>query len=296
MNPVEFSLTLNAISTMLFAIGFFNSSSISVQIGVLNDLTDTIGLLIMLLSLRTVKKSFKYPFGTERGLYITSLVALMMFSGSIVGFAANRISTSIASRLEVHSTPISLYSVSASIALNTVSLVYSLRSLRRDSGDPTTKGTIVDSTADTLAGLISFITLYTRSPIIDVIGSILMTGLILGISLSIGMRIYEILVGRTPPKRVLKEVLGRVLKVEGVRDVNVFKAAMITEDEYLLILEVEVDGGISVEKAEKLADTIETVVKGAEPRFKHVYIELVPVRREPPTYKRIMSEIDALDE
>jgi len=44
LNPVEFSLALNAVSTMLFAIGFFNSSSISVQIGVLNDLTDTIGL------------------------------------------------------------------------------------------------------------------------------------------------------------------------------------------------------------------------------------------------------------
>jgi cation diffusion facilitator family transporter len=296
LNPVEFSLALNAVSTILFAIGLFNSSSISVQIGVLNDLTDTIGLLIMLLSLRSVRRSFKYPFGTERGVYITSLIALMMFSGSIVGFAVNKISTSIASQPEVHSTPISLYSVSASTALNSVSLLYSLRSLRRNSGDPTTKGTIVDSTADTLAGLISLIALYTRSPIVDIVGSLLMTGLILGISLSIGMRIYEVLVGRTPPKKVLKEILDRVLKVDGVRDVNVFKAAMITEDEYLLILEVEVDGGISVEKAEKLADTIERVIKDAEPRFKHVYIELVPVRREPPTYKRIMSEIDALEE
>jgi len=56
---------------------------------------------------------------------------------------------------------------------------------------------------------------------------------------------------------------------------------MITEDEYMLILEVEVDKDMEVEDVEKLSMKIEEEIKKVEPRFKHVIIEFVGERPEP---------------
>ncbi|MGC9121625.1 MAG: cation diffusion facilitator family transporter [Thermogladius sp.] len=296
MNPVELSIVLNSASTVLFVVSLFFSNSISVQIGALNELTDTAGLIAMMVGLRRVRRTLEYPFGVERRSYATSLIALMIFSGSILGFAVNRVVSSLGSVPEVYSTPISLHTVLFSTVLNTVPLFYSAYYLARDKTDPVAKSTMVDSLADTLVGIISFIALYTGSGLVDVIGSIIITGVVVAISFSIGYRFYRVLTGHAPPKSVLVKVLNSVLSLREVKDVNVFKAAMLTEDEYLLVLEVEVDENMDVRRAEELANSIESRVKEVDPRFKYVYIEIVPARREPPSYKEIMSEITSLDE
>ena len=42
---------------------------------------------------------------------------------------------------------------------------------------------------------------------------------------------------------------------------------MVTEDEYMLVLEVEVDKDMEVEDAEKLSTRIEDAIRRLEPKF-----------------------------
>jgi cation diffusion facilitator family transporter len=270
----------------------------SAFLDLLNDVGDSVGLGLLLVGLRywRMRQSMFYPFGARRALYVLGLLSIMIFSGLLFGVAlfkaASILSGSTGLVVEIYSVVVFLIA----FAINIAGLIYIYIHSRGSNRDPALSGGMLDSISDTAGSSLALFTLITRNILLDVVGSLVLTGVILISGITIGYRYFQVLIGRAPPRDILKKVMNKVLEFQEVRDVNVFNASMITEDEYMLILEVEVDKDMEVEDAEKLSARIEEEVKRVEPRFKHVVIEFVSERAGPKTYGEIIKQIDGVDE
>lgn len=296
LHPARLSLLANALALSLAAYSAAGTNSASVSLSFLNELTDFVGLLLLNIGMAAeARRSMKYPFGTKRGIYVVGLMALLIFSGTVLGAAIGRLLSALSGEPKLVSRPGALYAMAGVVTANAAVLVHCAVWARRRR-DPSAEAGLLDAAGDTLGGAVAAAALATGSPAIDAVGSAIVAAAILASAASLGYRYYQVLVGRSPPRRVLSRALREVLRVRGVADVNVFNAIMITEDEYMLILEVETDEGLEVREAERLSAQIEEAVRRADPRFKHVFIEFVPRRREPPTYPQIAEEIEALDD
>jgi divalent metal cation (Fe/Co/Zn/Cd) transporter len=66
---------------------------------------------------------------------------------------------------------------------------------------------------------------------------------------------------------------------------------MLTENDYIVIAEVEVEDSLSLAKMEELSREIENRVKKAVPEVRFFAVEFVARRNEPPTYRRLLDLI-----
>lgn len=298
MHPVAVLFILNLASLVLKIISLTGTNATSVFIDVLNDSGDCIGLGVLLLGLRMSrsKRSLLYPFGRSRALYVFGLLSIMLFSGLIFAVALFKVISVLYEPLEIVVYHYSQVFFTTAFLINASGLSILLVHLRRGRRDPLSTGGLIDALSDTSGSGLALATIIMRDPYLDVSGSMVISIIILISALSIGYRYIEILIGRAPPLSVLRKIIDRLLEIHEIRDVNVFNAAMITEDEYLLTLEVEVDKDMEIEDAEKLSAKIEEEVKRIEPRFKHVIVEFVGEKPGPKTYREIIDEMNSIRE
>lgn len=286
----------NVVSTLLKAISVTGTNATSVFIDMLNDVGDTMGLGLLLLgiSFEKKKRSILYPYGRRRALYVVGLISMSIFSGSIFYIALTKVFNSMREYSDLTSLSYSKYAFLAAFTVNIITLfVLFIGSKENNRRDPVILSGLIDVVSDVCGGAIALCSILLKSSLVDTIGSLLLSFVILISALTIGYRYFLVLIGRAPPRYILRGVLEKVLAINEVKDVNIFNALMITEDEFMLVLEVEVDRKANVESLEKLSDHIEREVKSLDPRFKHVIIEFVAERREPPTYKNILIEIES---
>lgn len=291
---MELLFIINLFSTILKAISVTGTNATSVFIDVLNDIGDTLGLGLLLLGLYYEKRhsSILYPYGVRRALYVLGLISISIFSGLIFSIAISKTMSLFNGLIEIHTSISAIYLFTIAFTLNTLGLLILTYYSSRGINDPSINPGILDSISDTVGSALALLSIILMSTLLDVVGSLILSIVILISAFTIGYRYFQVLIGRAPPGVILKKILEKIMEMRDVRDVNVFNAVMITEDEYMLILEIEVDRDLGVEDLEKLNDEIEREVKRIDPRFKHVIVEFVAERREPKTYKKILSEIE----
>jgi len=289
---------VNVVSALFKAASTAGTNSTSVFVDMLNDIGDAVGLGLILLGLKLSgkSKSITYPYGTRRALYVLGLMAISIFSGVILASAMYKVLEALLGDYAVYSTREAKLLFTVAFTTNALNLLTAYRSMRKNSSNPALEGTLLDAVSDFSGSVLALAVVFTENSILDIIGGVAISIVILISALSIGYKYYQVLVGRSPPRSVMKSVLTRILSIPEVRDVNVFNASMITEDEYMLILEVEVDENLDVDDIEDISAKIENTVKNTDPRFKHVIIEFVAERREPKNYKSIMSELETTQE
>lgn len=285
---------INAMSAFLKFISVMGTNATSVFIDMLNDVGDVVGLGLLLigLSFEKRKSNIMYPFGGRRALYIMGLISVMIFSGLIFAVAIYKIMSVLSESVIITVKPYSLIVFILAFVVNVVGLIIVFINVESKRRDPALTGGLIDSISDTSGSALALSTLITKIPILDVIGSVILSGVILISAISIGYRYFQVLLGRAPDKQILKKVIDKILEIPEIRDVNVFHASMITEDEFMLILEVEVDKDMEVEDAERLSIRIENEVRKLDPRFKYVIIEFVGEKPGPKTYREIIDEIE----
>lgn len=285
---------INVMSAFLKFISVMGTNATSVFIDMLNDVGDVVGLGLLLigLSFEKRKSNIMYPFGGRRALYIMGLISVMIFSGLIFAVAIYKIMSVLSESVIITVKPYSLIVFILAFVVNVVGLIIVFINVESKRRDPALTGGLIDSISDTSGSALALSTLITKIPILDVIGSVILSGVILISAISIGYRYFQVLLGRAPDKQILKKVIDKILEIPEIRDVNVFHASMITEDEFMLILEVEVDKDMEVEDAERLSIRIENEVRKLDPRFKYVIIEFVGEKPGPKTYREIIDEIE----
>ncbi|MEM0004260.1 MAG: cation diffusion facilitator family transporter [Desulfurococcaceae archaeon] len=294
MHPIVLLFMINVMSAFLKFISVMGTNATSVFIDMLNDVGDVVGLGLLLigLSFEKRKSNIMYPFGGRRALYIMGLISVMIFSGLIFAVAIYKIMSVLSESVIITVKPYSLIVFILAFVVNVVGLIIVFINVESKRRDPALTGGLIDSISDTSGSALALSTLITKIPILDVIGSVILSGVILISAISIGYRYFQVLLGRAPDKQILKKVIDKILEIPEIRDVNVFHASMITEDEFMLILEVEVDKDMEVEDAERLSIRIENEVRKLDPRFKYVIIEFVGEKPGPKTYREIIDEIE----
>ena len=294
MHPIVLLFMINVMSAFLKFISVMGTNATSVFIDMLNDVGDVVGLGLLLigLSFEKRKSNIMYPFGGRRALYIMGLISVMIFSGLIFAVAIYKIMSVLSESVIITVKPYSLIVFTLAFVVNVVGLIIVFINVESKRRDPALTGGLIDSISDTSGSALALSTLITKIPILDVIGSVILSGVILISAISIGYRYFQVLLGRAPDKQILKKVIDKILEIPEIRDVNVFHASMITEDEFMLILEVEVDKDMEVEDAERLSIRIENEVRKLDPRFKYVIIEFVGEKPGPKTYREIIDEIE----
>jgi cation diffusion facilitator family transporter len=295
LHPVLILFLINLVSVLLKLISMTGTNASSVFIDALNDIGDMVGLGLLLLGLSYERKrqSIYYPFGRRRAVYIFTLLSLMIFSGLIFAVAIFKVVAIMSETISIDVKPYSQYAFSLAFLINIVGFAIVFLSLLDKQRDPTLSSSLIDSVSDVSGSIVALITLITRNPVLDMLGSLIISGVILVSAISLGYRYFHVLIGRAPSKEVLMKIISKVLEFREVRDVNVFNAIMITEDEYMLILEVEVDKDMEVEDVEKLSTQIENEIRKLEPKFKHVIIEFVGERTGSKTYREILKQIES---
>lgn len=294
-STVKLLFSINLASVVLKFISTTGTSAMSVLLDMLNDVGDAVGLGLLLAGLRLSKKDddVEYPYGTRRALYVTGLVFMVLVLLLLLLVAVYKTISLLQEGGVVTTRSYAIYTFTLALSLNVYGLYKVLSTRSSNSPDPAFTSAFIDAFSDTLGSVLALVAMITGSQLVDVVGSL---GIVLVIAISavtISHRYFHILIGRSPPKKVLKRTLDAVLSIPEVKDVNVFKAVMLTEEEYMLVLEVEVRKDMSVEDLEKLSAMIEESVKRVEPRFKHVVVEFVKDRGDK-TYKSIISKVDRL--
>lgn len=294
-NSILLMFFVNLASVVLKGISVTGTSAVSAFIDLLNDIGDVVGYGVLILGLRLKPgSSIEYPYGTRRALYVLGLVFIVLISLLLFLTAVAKTAALLSGEVLVVTKPYAIYAFTTALALNAYGLYVALVA-RLKSRNPATTSALIDALSDSVGSVVALAAMLTASGFVDTVGSIVVTVVILVSAATVAERYFHILVGRSPPKKILKNVMNAVLSIPEVKDVNVFNAAMITEDEYFLALEVEVDKNMDVEDLEKLSAQIEEEVRKAEPRFKHIVVEFVTEKGDK-TYRKIMSEIDKLEE
>ena len=294
MNILLVLFTINAVSLILRSISLLGTNSTSVFIDLLNDLGDSVGLGLLILGLKLEKtKSITYPYGRKRSLYVLSLISITIFSGILFATAISKLINTITGNFHLEVSYLSRYTFTIAFLLNSTGLLLLYSNIRKetDNPNPLITTSILDTTSDTMGSLIALIAITTGNIMVDLSGGVIVSVIMVVSAITIGYRYFEVLVGRAPPKETMKKILEKTVEVGEVKDVNVFNAIVLTEEEYFLAIEVEVDRDMDVEKIEKLSSRIEGEIRKIEPRFKHIVVEFVSERNEPKTYKKILHEI-----
>ncbi|MEM0000218.1 MAG: cation diffusion facilitator family transporter [Desulfurococcaceae archaeon] len=294
MHPVALLFIINLTSAILKIISVTGTTATSVFVDMLNDVGDAVGLGLLLLGLsyERRKSDIVYPYGTRRALYVLSLITISIISGSIFTIALFKVVNVLRAHEGMVVSLQSIYAFMPAFLLNVGGLLVVYLSMRTGNSDPALEGGLLDSMSDVAGSALALSSLILASEFLDIMGSLVLSCVILISAISVGYRYFQVLIGKAPPRQVLRRVLERLLNMGEIRDVNVFNATMITEDEYMLALEVEVDKHLDVEDLERLSGKIEEEVKKIEPRFRHVIVEFVAEKHEPKTYKRLLHEIE----
>lgn len=299
LHPIVTAFIINFATLSLKILGFVDTRSSTLFADVLNDLGDCIGLLFLFLGLylsKRRKSSIAYPFGMSRAIYVFGLISISIVGGIL--FAISLISSlaTLASSMRViESKGMAIIFVFPALTLNVINMIYSTISFKhKKHSDPATLGAFVDGLTDLIGSIAAVIAIVLLNTFIDGIGSMIVSIVLLVSSISLGYRYFIILIGRAPPKEELIKILNTVISTPGVLDVNELRAIMLTENEYLVILEVETDIDIDIKSLEIISQNIESEVRKAVNKAKYVVVECVPKRREPPTYRKILDEIRRL--
>jgi len=297
MHPIYVSFIINFITLLLKIMGFIGTNSASLLADILNDVGDCIGLGLIILGMfiSSRRSSIAYPFGMSRALYVFGLISISIIGGFLFSTSIVNSINSFVNPKPINAGIKTVTLVLLALIVNGFNLLLAL-STREEENSPANVSALVDGFADFLGSTIAFTSIATMSHVIDSIGSIIISIIVLVSSTAVSYRYYSILIGRAPPKEEMLKIINAVLSVPGVHDVNELKAVMITENEYLIMLEVEVGEDSDVEDLEMLSKQIEAQIKSIVPNAKHIAIEFVSRRKEPPTYRKIIEEIKRLED
>jgi len=204
LHPVLILFIANTVSVIFKFVSVMGTNATSVFIDLLNDVGDSVGLGLLILGLKytRIKKSVFYPFGGRRAPYVLTLLSIMIFSGLLFSVALFKVISILREPIEITVETYSLIVYSTALVFNISGFTYLYIYSRKNSEkDPVLTGSAVDSFSDTFGSILALFTLVTKSTLLDIIGSLVISIVILISAISIGYKYFQVLIGRAPPEK-----------------------------------------------------------------------------------------------
>ncbi|MEM0296436.1 MAG: cation diffusion facilitator family transporter [Zestosphaera sp.] len=298
MRAAHASFTLNLISLLLKTVSMLNAASTAVNAEFLHALGDTIGsgLLVLGLLMSRRRPSTRYPFGLGRAVYVFGLIVSALIGGFLFAVTSFSGVQQLVTGGEVISTTTSIASLATALTLDLAILLWSLIELRRNPADPSAKGTLVENLADSVGGSAALTSLLLGSPFVDGLGTLVVSVILLSSSALLSYRYFEVLVGRAAPKNIVGRVVKIALSDPRIVDVNDVKSLVVGPGEFLVMLQVEVPEGTSVDEIENVRNELSKRMQESVNGVKYVVIEFQKPSSPPMSFKRVLKEILTLGE
>ncbi|NAZ14355.1 MAG: cation diffusion facilitator family transporter [Desulfurococcales archaeon] len=246
----------------------------------------------------TRPSSIRYPFGRGRFAYVASLISSVLLAGSvfymIVIEGLLRSFNNISTLLWRSYAPLMMII----IFFDLTTLLISIRIYERVSigGRTLLKPLILEDLMGITGNMLATISLYIENLMIDFIFSIIIAVIIVVSSTHVVYENIGVLVGVSAPKELLWKIVRHVISIPEVMDVNDVKSLALEPDEYIVILQIEINPSISLEDVLRVKEEITSIIRRIDPSIKYVIIDIVKPQEPPGTFERILREIKELKE
>jgi len=246
----------------------------------------------------TRPSSIRYPFGRGRFAYVASLISSVLLAGSvfymIVIEGLLRSFDNISTLLWRSYAPLMMII----IFFDLTTLLISIRIYERVSigGRTLLKPLILEDLMGITGNMLATISLYIENLMIDFIFSIIIAVIIVVSSTHVVYENIGVLVGVSAPKELLWKIVRHVISIPEVMDVNDVKSLALEPDEYIVILQIEINPSISLEDVLRVKEEITSIIRRIDPSIKYVIIDIVKPQEPPGTFERILREIKELKE
>jgi cation diffusion facilitator family transporter len=293
MKVVYFSFIMNAVGLALKALSMATSSSTAIDAEFLHSLGDFIGsgLLAIGAALMFRKPTLKHPFGFGRTVYVFGLISTAIVGGFLFSVSFAQGVTQLRELHAVGGSTASLASLLIAIVVDAGVLVWAAKEYRTSKEDPSIKGTVVENLSDVVGDAAALSALLTANPALDAYGAMIISGILLLSSTSLGYKYFNVLIGSSAPKNVVGRAIKVAVSIPYIIDVNDVKSLVIGPDEYLLIMQVEVPPNLSAGEIEEIRKELRERLLEVEPDIKYLIIEFVTPKEPPATFKRLLREV-----
>ncbi len=116
-------------------------------------------------------------------------------------------------------------------------------------------------------------TLLTRDPIFDVIGTALIGLLLIAVAITLGIEIRSLLIGESASPQAVARMTEAIVGSPGVERIIHLKTMHIGPEEVLLAAKIAVEPTESARRVAEIIDGAEVRIRAAEPRVSALYLE-----------------------
>ena len=128
-------------------------------------------------------------------------------------------------------------------------------------------------------------------PVIDKIAALSVSAYIMFIAFRIFMQTNREMMDGVEDKQIYKEIIALVNSIEGAHNPHRIRARKMGHL-FLVALDIEVDGSVSLDKAHKIAVEVETKLKAMIPNLYDVLVHVEPLGNLEPDEVYGVSEKD----
>lgn len=279
-NCTIIGLLLNSVLVLLkFLAGIFGKSQTMIADS-LHSLSDGISTFIVYLSLKYSQKppDKNHPYGHENIEVLVAMFVslLILLTGVFLGYSA------IHSIVHKHYSITKPENIAIYAALLSIIVKESLYNytyfVGKKLNSPMIKANAYEHRSDALSSigaLLAIIFAKNFLPIMDPIGSIIISLFILKMGINILKENIFIIMDTAPSEKFQKEINGLIQSVNGVKDSSLTRVHPVGRH-YFIETEIIVDKEITVEEAHKIAEEVKRTLKNSNELIKDVVVHIEP--------------------
>jgi cation diffusion facilitator family transporter len=284
--------------TKFLAFALTQSSSMLAE--AIHSVADSGNQLLLLLGGRRSRREAtpEHPFGYGRERYIYSfIVAVVLFSvgGLFALYEAYHKGHQVVERphdlgqLDGRWWWVPIVVLLAAIVMESLSFRTAIREANRDRGDasmiqyvrrakaPELPVILLEDfaalTGLTFAMLGVGLTLITRNPVFDVIGTALIGLLLVTVAVVLALETKSLLLGEAAAPAAQQRIRDAITSTDGIESIIHMRTLHLGPDELLVAAKVAVIAGDSAEEVARAIDAAEAATRAAEPAARVIYLE-----------------------
>lgn len=293
------SVAGNAFLSLLKILVGFISGSLAVLADGLDSASDVVVSVITVITARVIgkKPNIRYPYGYDKADTIASsvLAFVIFFAGAQLAISAVRNlwageEREIPDMIAIWATFISIFGkiILARIQIRSGKKVQS--SMLMANGKNMQNDVIISLSV--LAGLV--FTFILELPIIDTITALIVSGYIMYSAIRIFLKTNLELMDGVDDPSVYNQIFKAISRVRGVYNPHNVKLRKLA-DRYLVAVDIEVDGGLTVNQAHELAHIVDDEIRKEVPNVYDILVHVEPYGGDTPDRRYGVSQKELED-
>ena len=217
-----------------------------------------------------------HMFGYGRAQNIAALTAATLF----ISFTSYKLYEQAVPRLfsgaagEYQNLNLALAVIGLSMLIAAIPLINLYRQHSRGASAKAQFMGLINDEFGLLAALLGTLFILWGQPLADPVAALLVATLIAYNGIKLFKENFSILLGRSPEQAVLDKIEKLALSVPGVIGVHELRAEFIGPETVHIGLHIEVDGRLTVERANRMAEEVRTRVhEGMQPGYCYIHVD-----------------------